>query len=64
MTEVVFSLSIFLNQFDFWICLCLNIWDPQIVTYVCVLALYVAWLRNYMQSDTVNIVIKDVDFDR
>ena len=32
--------------------------------YMCALVLYVAWFRNYMQSSTVNKVIKDVDFYR
>jgi hypothetical protein len=44
--------------------MCSNIWGPEIVPYICVLALYVAWLRNYMHSSTVNIVTKDVDFYR
>ena len=39
-----------------------------IYIYVCVcvraLALYVAWIRNYMRSSTVNKVTKDVDFYR
>ena len=32
-----------------------------IYIYIFVLALYVAWFRNYMQSSTVNKVMKNVD---
>ena len=40
-----------------YICVC-------VCVCMCALALYVAWFGNYMQSGTVNKVIKDIDFYR
>jgi hypothetical protein len=54
LAKSVMTLFLWLYEFTGVPCLCSNIWGPEIVTYINVLALYVTWLRNYMQSSTVN----------
>jgi len=54
LAKSMMTLFLWLYEFTSVPCLCSNIWGPEIVTYINVLALYVTWLRNYMQSSTVN----------